>query len=131
VTPDDYLGNRFAAARFLKNRDLRKIGEPVDKTDWFMTPPSVNAYYYALQNEMVFPAGILQPPFFSADAPEAANAGAIGMVMGHELTHGYDDKGRLFDAQGNLNEWWTEESAAAFREKAQCVVEQYEGYTVG
>jgi predicted metalloendopeptidase len=131
VSKDDYLGNRLAAARFDKARDLAKIGAPVDKTDWFMTPPTVNAYYYALQNEMVFPAGILQPPFFAAGAPEAANAGAIGMVMGHELTHGYDDKGRLFDAEGNLHDWWTEESAAAFREKAQCVVEQYEGYTVG
>lgn len=131
VSEGDYLGNRLAASRFEKARDLAKIGEPVDKTDWFMTPPTVNAYYYALQNEMVFPAGILQPPFFSAEAPEAANAGAIGMVMGHELTHGYDDKGRLFDAHGNLNEWWTEESASSFQEKAQCVVRQYEGYTVG
>lgn len=127
---DDYLANRLASAAFERRRDLGKIGKPVDPDDWFMTPHTVNAYYYSLRNEMVFPAGILQPPFFAAAAPEAANAGAIGMVMGHELTHGFDDKGRLFDAQGNLKSWWTEASGAAFQEKAECVVEQYEQYTV-
>lgn len=127
----DYLANRMASAAFERRRDLEKIGRPVDPNDWFMTPHTVNAYYYSLRNEMVFPAGILQPPFFAAAAPEAANAGAIGMVMGHELTHGFDDKGRLFDAQGNLKSWWTEASGAAFQEKAECVVEQYENYKVG
>ena len=131
LTDDDQLANRIAAAAFERRRDLARIGRPPDPNDWFMPPHTVNAYYYALRNEMVFPAGILQPPFFSIDAPEAANAGAIGMVMGHELTHGFDDKGRLFDARGNLRSWWTEESGRAFEEKAQCVVEQYESYEVG
>lgn len=131
LSEDDQLANRMAAAAFERRRDLAKIGKPVDPHDWFMTPHTVNAYYYSLRNEMVFPAGILQPPFFAADAPEAANAGAIGMVMGHELTHGFDDRGRLFDAQGNLRSWWTEASGRAFQEKAQCVVEQYENYEVG
>lgn len=128
---DDYLGNRMASAAFERARDLAKIGQPVDPNDWFMTPHTVNAYYYSLRNEMVFPAGILQPPFFAAGASEAANAGAIGMVMGHELTHGFDDRGRQFDAQGNLRSWWSEASGQAFEEKAECVVEQYEQYTVG
>lgn len=131
VVEDDLLANLMASAAFERQRDLAKIGQPVDPNDWFMTPHMVNAYYYSLRNEMVFPAGILQPPFFAAGAPEAANAGAIGMVMGHELTHGFDDRGRLFDAQGNLRSWWSESSGKAFEEKAECVVEQYEQYKVG
>jgi len=131
LVDDDQLANRMAAAAFERRRDLARIGRPPDPNDWFMPPHTVNAYYYALRNEMVFPAGILQPPFFAVEAPEAANAGAIGMVMGHELTHGFDDKGRLFDAHGNLRSWWSEESGRAFEEKAQCVVEQYENYEVG
>ncbi|HLV60738.1 MAG TPA: M13 family metallopeptidase [Fredinandcohnia sp.] len=128
---DDLFANRMAAAAFERRRDLAKIGKPVDPNEWFMTPHTVNAYYYSLRNEMVFPAGILQPPFFAAGAPEAANAGAIGMVMGHELTHGFDDRGRQFDAHGNLRSWWSEASSKAFEEKAACVVEQYEQYMVG
>lgn len=127
----DYLGNLMASAAFERKRDLAKIGAPVDPNDWFMTPHTVNAYYYSLRNEMVFPAGILQPPFFAAGAAEAANAGAIGMVMGHELTHGFDDRGRQFDADGNLKSWWSEASGRAFEEKAECVVQQYEQYKVG
>lgn len=125
-----YLRNRFNAAIFESNRDLNKIGKPVDRAEWFMSPPTVNAYYNPLLNEMVFPAGILQSPFFNARAEEATNAGGIGMVMGHELTHGFDDKGRLFDAKGNLREWWTPEVSKAYESKAQCVVDQYAGYQV-
>ncbi|WP_420806387.1 M13-type metalloendopeptidase [Vulgatibacter incomptus] len=130
VVKTSYLENRLAAARFESERDLHKIGRPLDRTEWYMSPPTVNAYYNALMNEMVFPAGILQSPFFAPNASTAANAGAIGMVMGHELTHGFDDKGRLFDADGNLRDWWTPAVSAAYTEKAQCVVEQYAGYTV-
>jgi len=125
-----YLENRFAAIRFDFKRDLRKIGKPVDPNEWYMSPPTVNAYYSALDNEMVFPAGILQSPFFSLHADEAANAGAIGMVMGHELTHGFDDQGRRFDADGNLRDWWSKEVSAAYEERAQCVVDQYDAYTI-
>ena len=130
VDERSYLANRFHGAAFETNRDLKKIGEPVDRTEWFMSPPTVNAYYSPLRNEMVFPAGILQTPFFDADATHAANAGGIGMVMGHELTHGFDDKGRRFDAKGNLREWWTPEVGKAYEAKAQCVVDQYAGYQV-
>lgn len=130
VDASSYLANLFSGARFETNRDLAKIGAPVDRTEWFMSPPTVNAYYSPLRNEMVFPAGILQTPFFDTEAPHAANAGGIGMVMGHELTHGFDDKGRRFDAKGNLREWWTPEVGKAYEAKAQCVVDQYAGYQV-
>ncbi|HWV39316.1 MAG TPA: M13 family metallopeptidase [Vulgatibacter sp.] len=130
VSDTSYLANRLAAERFESKRQLDKIGEPVDRSEWFMSPPTVNAYYNPLLNEMVFPAGILQAPFFGAEAEPAANAGAIGMVMGHELTHGFDDKGRQFDAKGNLREWWTPAVSDAYREKAQCVVDQYAAYEV-
>ncbi len=125
-----YLENRLQAARFESRRQLAQIGKPVDRSEWFMSPPTVNAYYNPLLNEMVFPAGILQSPFFRTAAAPAANAGAIGMVMGHELSHGFDDKGRLFDAEGNLRDWWSPEVAAAYTEKTQCVVQQYDAYTV-
>ncbi len=130
VGEDSYLENRLAAARFETRRDLDKIGEPVDRGEWFMSPPTVNAYYSPLRNEMVFPAGILQSPFFATEATHAANAGGIGMVMGHELTHGFDDKGRLFDAKGNLSEWWSPEVSERYKQRAQCVVDQYAAYTV-
>lgn len=131
VGRESWLANAIAASAFEARRDLAKIGAPLDKSEWFMSPPTVNAYYYALFNEMVFPAGILQLPFFSTEAPWAANAGAIGMVMGHELTHGFDDKGRQFDAQGNLRQWWTPEVSKAYEERAECVVKQYAAYKVG
>lgn len=130
VSDTSYLANRLEAARFESKRQLDKIGKPVDRSEWFMSPPTVNAYYNPLLNEMVFPAGILQSPFFSTSAMPAANAGAIGMVMGHELTHGFDDQGRQFDAKGDLREWWTPGVAAAYKQKAQCVVQQYSAYTV-
>jgi putative endopeptidase len=95
-----------------------------------MTPPTVNAYYNASQNEIVFPAGILQPPFFDAKADDAVNYGGIGMVIGHELTHGFDDQGRQFDAEGNLRDWWTAQDEKTFKERAALIAEQYDGYEV-
>ncbi|HVU35948.1 MAG TPA: M13 family metallopeptidase [Opitutaceae bacterium] len=123
-----YLMNVFRASTFDFNRDLAKIGKPVDRTEWGMTPPTVNAYYNPTMNEIVFPAGILQPPFFDAKADDAANYGAIGTVIGHEMTHGFDDEGRQFDAQGNLTDWWTPESAARFKKLAAGIVQQFNGY---
>ena len=123
-----YLGNLLRAEGFEVQRDLNKIGKPVDRSDWDMNPQEVNAYYDPSLNEMVFPAGILQPPFFNRESAEAANYGGIGMVMGHELTHGFDDEGRQFDGHGNLRDWWTPASKKAFEERAQCVVRQFDGY---
>jgi putative endopeptidase len=128
IRPDDFLGNVQRAAIFESKRELARVGKPVDKTEWEMTPPTVNAYFNPLQNEIVFPAGILQPPFFDVEMDDAVNYGAIGVVIGHEITHGYDDQGRKYDADGNLNEWWTEADAKAFEERAQKVVDQYNAY---
>jgi putative endopeptidase len=100
----------------------------VDRTEWHMTPETVNAYFNPQQNEIVFPAGILQPPFFDVTMDDAVNYGAIGVVIGHEMTHGYDDEGRKYDADGNLNDWWTETDAKAFEERAQRVVDEYNGF---
>jgi endothelin-converting enzyme/putative endopeptidase len=118
----------LAANAFEVNRDLTKIGKPLDRKEWLMAPPQVNAYYNPSMNEMVFPAGILQPPFFTRGAPDAVNYGAIGMVVGHELTHGFDDEGRQFDAAGNLVDWWTPSVSAEFDRRAACVVKQYAEY---
>jgi putative endopeptidase len=124
------LANRMNAAAFEMRRDLNKIGKPVDRTDWSMPPQEVNAYYDPSKNEMVFPAGILQPPFFSPMATAALNDGGIGMVMGHELTHGFDDEGRKFDGHGNLRDWWTPAAAQAFGQRADCLIRQYGAYRV-
>ena len=124
-----YLGNTMKGAAFEVRRELGKIGKPVDRGEWGMSPPTVNAYYEPSMNEMVFPAGILQPPFYSNKATMPLNFGGIGMVMGHELTHGFDDEGRQFDAFGNLKEWWTDSVGADFDRRAKCVVDQYEGYS--
>ena len=118
-----------ARERFAYRRQMAKIGKPVDKTEWLMTPPTVNAYYNPLENNINFPAGILQPPFFNKAADDAVNFGAAGAVVGHELTHGFDDQGRRFDAQGNLRDWWTPADGKAFEERAACVANQYGGYT--
>jgi putative endopeptidase len=126
----DYFGNLLASSRFEFEREANKIGKPVDRTEWGMTPPTVNAYYNPLNNEMVFPAGILQPPFFSKDFPMAMNFGGMGMVMGHELTHGFDDQGRKFDATGKLTEWWEPAVSDKFEERASCIDKQYSGYEV-
>src|SRR5438309_11622017 len=116
------------AENFESKRELNKIGKPVDRTEWGMTPPTVNAYYNPKMNEIVFPAGILQPPFFYANADDAVNYGGIGAVIGHEMTHGFDDQGRQYDGTGNLRDWWSPESAAKFKERSQAIVMQYAEY---
>jgi putative endopeptidase len=128
ITRDDYLGNIRRAAAFEEHRQIVRVGQPVDRTEWEMTPETVNAYFNPLQNEIVFPAGILQPPFFDVSKDDAVNYGAIGVVIGHEITHGYDDQGRKYDAEGNLNEWWTKEDAKEFDARAQKVVEEYNAF---
>jgi len=125
-----YLNNRFHANAFAKRRDLNKIGKPVDKTEWGMSPPTVNAYYNPQINEIVFPAGILQPPFFDADADDAFNYGGMGSVIGHEMTHGFDDQGSQFDSTGNLANWWTDTDKKAFTERAQCIIDQFSSFEV-
>ena len=127
---DSYAGNAIAASAFEHRRQMTKIGKPVDRAEWQMSPPTVNAYYDAQLNEMVFPAGILQPPFYANKAPAPTNFGGIGMVMGHELTHGFDDQGREFDADGNLKDWWGKDVNAEFERRADCVRKQYDGYVV-
>ena len=126
----DYALDSFAASQFEWRRDLGKIGKPVDRSDWGITPPSVNAYYNAAKNEIVFPAGILQPPFFYPDGDDAINYGAIGGVIGHEITHGFDNSGRMFDANGNQVDWWTAQDARNFDARAECIVKQFDGYFV-
>jgi putative endopeptidase len=128
ITRDDYLGNVRRATAFEEHREIARVGKPVDRTEWEMTPPTVNAYFNPLQNEIVFPAGILQPPFFDVSQDDAVNYGAIGVVIGHEITHGYDDQGRKYDADGNLNEWWTKEDAKEFEARAQKVVDEYNAF---
>ena len=123
-----FVLNAIRAENFEVNRDLKKIGKPVDRTEWGMTPPTVNAYYNPKMNEIVFPAGILQPPFFFANADDAINYGGIGAVIGHEMTHGFDDQGRQYDAVGNLTDWWSPESAKKFTERSKAIVQQYNEY---
>jgi putative endopeptidase len=125
-----YVLNLLRGRQFDFNRDLNKIGKPVDRAEWGMTPPTVNAYYNSLRNEIVFPAGILQPPFFDPKADDASNYGGMGAVIGHEMTHGFDDEGRKFDAYGNLRDWWTPEDAKNFNERAACVEKQFDSYVV-
>jgi len=128
LLPGDFLGNVRRAAQFESRRQLARVGKPVDRTEWDMTPQTVNAYFNPEQNEIVFPAGILQPPFFDLTMDDAVNYGAIGVVIGHEMTHGYDDEGRKFDRDGNLNDWWTPGDAQAFEARAQLVVDEYNGF---
>lgn len=130
VDRSSYVNNRFQASMFAKHRDLNKIGKPVDKTEWLISPPTVNAYYNPQINEIVFPAGILQPPFFDAEADDAFNYGGMGSVIGHEMTHGFDDEGRQFDSTGNLADWWTDADMKSFKERAQCVVDQFNNFEV-
>jgi endothelin-converting enzyme/putative endopeptidase len=129
VDRGSFLTSLLNANAFEQARQLARIGKPVDKDEWFMSPPTVNAYYNPPFNEIVFPAGILQPPFFNREATVAVNFGAMGMVVGHEITHGFDDEGRQYDAEGNLRDWWTKGSDEAFRQRVSCVKEQYDGYT--
>ena len=128
IVRGDALGDTQRADEFEVNRELQKIGKPVDRLEWFMSPPTVNAYYDALMNNINFPAGILQPPFFDKQANDAINYGAIGSVIGHELTHGFDDQGRQFDPKGNLNDWWTPADAKAFEQREQCFVNEYSSF---
>ena len=130
VARDDALGNRERALAFSRARTLAKIGQPVDRGEWSMTPPTVNAYYSPDRNNINFPAGILQPPFYRAGRDAAMNYGAAGAVIGHELTHGFDDQGRKYDGDGNLRDWWTAADGKAYEERAACVADQYSGYTV-
>jgi endothelin-converting enzyme/putative endopeptidase len=125
VEPGDLMGNFLRANEFESRRQIAKIGKPLDRKEWGMTPPTVNAYYSGSHNEVVFPAGILQPPFFDKKMDDAVNFGAIGAVIGHELTHGFDDQGRKFDPQGNLRDWWTDQDGKEFEKRASCVADEY------
>jgi endothelin-converting enzyme/putative endopeptidase len=128
VRADDLMGNVAAASAFSTDRELGKIGSPVDRDEWFMLPQTVNAYYNPGTNEICFPAGILQKPFFSPDATPAENYGGIGAVIGHEIGHGFDDQGAQYDGSGNLNDWWTADDKAAFEVKSKTLVEQYDAF---
>lgn len=128
IVRGDLLGNFFRANEFESQREINKIEKPVDRNEWGMTPPTVNAYYNPSLNEIVFPAGILQPPFFDKEMDDAINFGGIGLVIGHELTHGFDDEGRQFDPQGNLRDWWTAEDAKRFEARASCISKEYGGF---
>jgi putative endopeptidase len=125
IVRGDLMGNYFRATEFESKRDIAKINKPLDRKEWGMTPPTVNAYYSGSYNEIVFPAGILQPPFFDKSMDDAVNFGGIGVVIGHELTHGFDDQGRKYDAQGNLRDWWTEQDGKEFEKRASCVADEY------
>ena len=128
VARDDFAGNVRRAARFEADRQLGKIGHPVDHDEWHMTPPTVNAYFDPQMNDINFPAGVLQPPLYDPRMDDAPNFGDTGGTIGHELTHAFDDEGRQFDAHGNLKDWWTPDDARRFEERAQCIVDQYAGY---
>ncbi len=130
IKRDDALGNSARADRFEFQRELNKIGKPVDRNEWEMTPPTVNAYYDPLMNDINFPAGILQPPFFENDMDDAVNYGGIGMVIGHELTHGFDDEGSQFDANGNLKNWWTPQDKKEFDQREACIAKEYSSFSV-
>ena len=130
VKTDSFEANVMRGDEFEFHRVVDKIGKPVDRTEWGMTPPTVNAYYNPSKNEIVFPAGILQPPFFDPKADAAVNYGAIGAVIGHEMTHGFDDQGRKFDAKGNLMDWWTPQDAKNYDARAACVLHQFDAYEV-
>lgn len=128
IVRGDALGNMLRAREFESDRDLAKIGKPVDRAEWAMTPPTVNAYYNPQMNDVNFPAGYLQAPFFTAQEDDAANYGDMGSTIGHELTHGFDDEGRQFDAKGNLTDWWTTQDGKKFTERTDCMVKQFDGY---
>lgn len=130
VVADDLVGNVRRSRELEHAREVGKLGQPIDRGEWFMTPHTVNAYYNPPMNEIVFPAAILQPPFFNVEADDAVNYGAIGAVIGHEFSHGFDDQGRKYDGEGNLNDWWTEADATAFAERASRLVEQYNAIEV-
>jgi putative endopeptidase len=128
ITPDSISANLVAASEFEYNRELNRVDDPVDRGEWHMTPQTINAYYNPTMNEIVFPAAILQPPFFNMAADDAVNYGAIGAVIGHELSHGFDDKGSEYDGKGNLRQWWTQEDRTEFERRAAGLVGQYNGF---
>lgn len=128
IDSESYIGNVLKGRAFAFKRNMNKLGKPVDKTEWGMTPQTVNAYYSPTRNEIVFPAAILQPPFFNQKADDAINYGAMGAVIGHEITHGFDDQGRKFDADGNLKDWWTKEDGERFDKRAQKIFDQFDSY---
>ena len=130
IKPNDLLGNVERAIEFESKRQIAKIGKPLDRKEWGMTPPEVNAYYSPPRNEIVFPAGILQPPFFDKTMDDAINFGGIGLVIGHELTHGFDDQGRKYDPAGNLRDWWTSEDGKEFEKRVSCVADEYSNFVV-
>lgn len=130
VNRDSYFENVLQANKFQVRDNLNKYGKPVDITEWGMYPQTVNAYYNPLNNEIVFPAAILQPPFFDMDADDAVNYGAIGMVIGHEMTHGFDDQGKQFDANGNMVNWWTEDDTKKFAERTKVIIDQYNNFKI-
>jgi putative endopeptidase len=130
VKRDDFVGNIERATVFESRRQLAKIGKPLDRNEWDMTPPTINAYFSPQMNDINFPAGVLQPPLYDSKMDDAPNYGNTGGTIGHELTHGFDDEGREFDAHGNLRDWWTDKDAKEFTGRAQCIVDQYAGYTV-
>ena len=130
IDRSSYVQNAFRGAAFETARDLAKIGKPLDRTEWGLTPPAVNAYYNPQLNEIVFPAGILQPGFYDPKRDDAYNYGAIGAVIGHEITHGFDDQGAQFDPQGNLKNWWTEQDLKSFQGRGECIVKQFDGFEV-
>jgi len=130
ITEGDLVGNIRSAARFEYHRNIDKLDRPVDKSEWYLSPQTVNAYYNPVWNEIVFPAAILQPPFFNVEADDAVNYGGIGAVIGHEIGHGFDDQGRKFDGDGNLRDWWTEEDNLLFEERKNMLAAQYNGYEV-
>ena len=130
IAKNSYFENISNASRFSFAREIAKIGKPVDRTEWGMTPQTINAYYSPNMNEIVFPAGILQPPFFFMNADDAVNYGAIGVIIGHEMTHGFDDQGRQYDKEGNLRDWWTKEDAVNFEKQTQVLVTQYDNFKI-
>jgi putative endopeptidase len=130
ITRDNFFANLMSVNKYNYEYMVNKIGQPVDRTEWGITPPTVNAYYNPTMNEIVFPAGILQPPFFNKDADDAVNYGGIGAVIGHEITHGFDDEGRNYDSKGNLTQWWTSEDSSKFTQRAKLIVDQFSNYTV-
>lgn len=130
ISRGPYVENMLRASAFEFRRQLNKVGKPVDRSEWDMTPPTVNAYYNPQLNEIVFPAGILQPPYFDFQADDATNYGAMGAIIGHEMTHGFDDEGRQFDAEGNMKDWWTPEDQKRFTARGDCIVNQFNGFEV-
>ena len=130
VDRSSYQTNRFRVSKFNEDRDWAKVGKPVDRMEWIMTPPTVNAYYSPQNNEIVFPAGILQPPYFDPSADDALNYGGMGSVIGHEMTHGFDDQGAKYDPFGNLANWWSDADLKAFKERAGCIVDQFNSFEV-